>query len=95
MPLSTESPLTFSSLGSIDVALQSTGHAVLENVWNTEYLASLRRDAAARFERDDARFVNGFDGYPDSMVDCYLASFVGLENLFETDATVALNVALD
>jgi hypothetical protein len=91
MPLSFDSPRFArrgADLRSIDSALASTGHVVLDDVWNGDYLAGVRRDADGRFQRDDKRFANGFEGYPDSVVECYLGSFIGLENLFETDASL-------
>jgi hypothetical protein len=62
-------------------------------VSDTDYLAIVRRVADARFGRDDERFAAGFDGFPDSVVECYLGSFIGLQNLSETD--VAANAEPD
>jgi hypothetical protein len=89
VPLSFDSPrfsLRTRDLSSIDAALAATGHVVVEGLWDTEYLAEVRTAADERFRRDDDRFALGFDGFPDSVVECYLGSFVGLENLSETDA---------
>lgn len=96
--LSFESPrftLHFSCLSSVDAALASVGHVVIDALWNTEFLAALHGHAAARYERDDARFAAGFDAHADSVVEGYLAGVVGLDSLFDGADAVESSRAWD
>ena len=78
---------------AVFIAPADLSRIVVTDVSDTDYLAIVRRVADARFGRDDERFAAGFDGFPDSVVECYLGSFIGLQNLSETD--VAANAEPD
>jgi hypothetical protein len=75
---------------AIDQAIRQTGHVVLDNVWNPNFLSELRRDAKDRFEADDRRLEKG-DALQD--VHGYMGGEIGIGVLFGRDeAAVAKSV---
>lgn len=56
----------------VRAALKTVGHAVLDNVWNLDYLRRLHDHAEAKFRSDDARIHGNYDAMPDGVVEGHL-----------------------
>jgi hypothetical protein len=84
MPLTTESPrfsLRAADFADVARAIDTVGHAVLDDVWNPHYLSALHERAKTAFETDDDRFMGKFDEFPPTLIEQYLGGHSNLDSL--------------
>jgi hypothetical protein len=66
-------------LSEVEHGLDTTGHVVLDGVWNSRYLARLCERAERWFAREDATYSGKFSQFPRAAIDKYLNGCASVE----------------